>query len=72
MEVSPATSRPSESSSTVPTAIVPTSIDKLPIKYDGNPAHVAGVAHEVMRFYERTGHFKALFKMDGVPGSPIQ
>ena len=41
-------------------AIIPVSFDNVPIKYDGNPAHVAGVALEVMRFYERTGHFKPL------------
>ena len=47
-------------------AIIPVSIDNVPIKYDGNPAHVAGVALEVMRFYERMGHFKPLLKMGAV------
>ena len=39
---------------------VPTDIDGIPIKWDGNPAYLDGALYEASEFYKRTGLFEAL------------
>ena len=43
---------------------VPTDIDGIPIKWDGNPAYLEGALYEASEFYKRTGLFEALI-VDG-------
>ena len=40
--------------------LIPTHIDNTPIKYDGNPASIPAVLHELELWTLRTGHFKDL------------
>ena len=40
-------------------------IDNEPIKYDGNPAHIPGVLHEIEQCCIRTGKFVPL--LGGLP-----
>ena len=42
--------------------LVPTFTDKTPIIWDGNNAHIAGMLHEVGKYYKRTGLFQLLLK----------
>ena len=35
----------------------PFNIDGEPIIYDGNPAHVEGILHELSEWTARTGHY---------------
>ena len=37
------------------------------ITYDGNPACLPGIMHDVNKWIERTGHFKLLFEQYAVP-----
>lgn len=37
-------------------------LDNKPIKWDGNPAHVLGILHDVGEYFRRTHAFKALFE----------
>ena len=37
------------------------------ITYDGNPACLPGIMHDVNKWIERTGHFKLLFEHYAVP-----
>ena len=53
--------RPSDQSS-----VIPTDIDGEPIRFSGNPAHVAGCLHELGLFFQRTGYFMALITDDAV------
>ena len=45
----------------------PVDIDKNPIIYDGNPAHVLGVLHEVNMYWTRTGLFQSMLKTGCAP-----
>ena len=38
-----------------------------PITYDGNPACLAGVMHDINKWIERTGNYKLLFEQYAVP-----
>jgi len=40
------------------TSIIPTTTSGKPIEYDGNPAHLAGILHELEQFFIRTKHFE--------------
>ena len=42
--------------------LIPTYIDNNPIKYDGNPASIPAVLHELELWTLRTGHFKDLIE----------
>ena len=42
--------------------LYPTDIDGEPIQFDGNPAHMPGVLHEVNECIKRTGIFKLLLE----------
>ena len=42
--------------------LIPTHIDNIPIKYDGNPASIPAVLHELELWTLRTGHFKDLIE----------
>jgi hypothetical protein len=37
------------------------------ITYDGNPACLAGIMHDINKWIERTGNFKLLFEQYAVP-----
>ena len=40
----------------------PFNIDGEPITYDGNPAHVEGILHELSEWTARTGHYVTLLE----------
>ena len=40
------------------TSIIPTTTSGKAIEYDGNPAHLAGILHEIEQFLIRTKHFE--------------
>ena len=44
------------------TSIIPITSSGKPIEYDGNPAHLAGVLHELEQFLIRSKHFEPLSK----------
>ena len=44
----------------------PFNIDGEPITYDGNPAHVEGVLHELSEWTARTGHYVTLLENNAV------
>ena len=45
----------------------PVFTDGIPIIWDGNDAHLAGILLEVKRFFIRTGQFKNLFAFRAAP-----
>ena len=44
----------------------PFNIDGEPITYDGNPAHVEGILHELSEWTARTGHYVTLLENNAV------
>ena len=46
--------------------ITPVDIDNIPIIYEGNPAHIPGLLHELGGWVERTGNFKELIEHGAV------
>ena len=44
----------------------PFNIDGEPITYDGNPAHVEGILHELSEWTARTGHYVTLLEKNAV------
>ena len=44
----------------------PFNIDGEPITYDGNPAHVEGILHELSEWTARTGHYMTLLENNAV------
>jgi hypothetical protein len=44
----------------------PVTIDGKPIKYNDNPATLAGVIHAVLMYLKRTGMFELLFTHNAV------
>ena len=44
----------------------PFNIDGEPIIYDGNPAHVEGILHELSEWTARTGHYVTLLENNAV------
>ena len=46
--------------------ITPVDIDNNPIIYEGNPAHIPGLLHELGGWVERTGNFKELIEHGAV------
>tara|TARA_B110001469_G_scaffold109669_1_gene110960 strand:- start:77 stop:406 length:330 start_codon:yes stop_codon:yes gene_type:complete len=38
-----------------------------PISYDGNPAGISGVMHEIYQYIKRTGTYQLLFEQRAVP-----
>ena len=42
--------------------LIPIDLDKVPIKYSGNPAELEGVLYEVGRYYKRCNLFQPLFE----------
>ena len=49
---------PDNNTAQTQSSIIPTTTSGKPIEYDGNPAHLAGILHELEQFFIRTKHFE--------------
>ena len=52
---------------TVNSAYIPMTTDKVCIKYNDNPATLAGIKYEVKQFWTRNGHFQEFLISGAVP-----
>ena len=47
-------------------SLIPTDIDRTPLVWSSNPAHIEGILHETGLFYKRKGLFQSLLKHGAV------